>query len=764
MKEKYEIMKKRVVPILLAFVMALICFPLINCTEAYAIGYYGANLDSTNYSSSNPFKNYWGQCTWYAWGRALEKTGTALPCRGNAKTWISAATSTTPRANSVAVWTDGTYGHVAFVEAVENGLLYITEANRGNAGTYSEGIIRLSDGYYTPSFEGKTGAYYCGLPNGYIYCGSINKQPIGWLDVASGGSGKLYVKGWAFDPDEPTKQLSIDIYVGGAAGSGANYYRITANKKRQDVDDVYHCGAYHGFERTLYIPEFGSKQIYAYALDTQGGENPNISGSPIKTTITADKKKPLISNVKVSNISSTGYTVTCDVSDNGAVKKVTFPTWTTNNGQDDIFTDWGDSAKGTISNGKVTYRVKTSEHNREAGCKYITHIYADDYAGNSTNVSAGEIEVPSPISNVEVKDIDSSGYTVTCDVDTDWGVKSLQFPTWSIKNGQDDLIWHTGTISKGKGFYRVQTKDHGNAVCEEYLTHIYVWDNNGHASSVSAGGVMVHNLKKIDAVAATCSENGSQKYYMCTICEKCFSDVKGRTEISKNNYVIPATGNHIWDSGNVTKAATTSAAGIKTYTCTICGKTTTKTIPKLKVNPLAIKVSSKSYTFATKARSFTVGATKAQGKVTYTPDKAAKTAKITASAAGKVTVPAKCPVGTYKITVKAAGNATYAAGTKIVTVKVTKAANPLTIKVANKTYKNAKLKKAATFTIGATKAQGKVTYTLNAAAKKVKIKVTTKGKVTVPKKCKKGTYKITVKAVGNKNYKAGVKTVKIVIN
>ena len=44
-------------------------------------------------------------------------------------------------------------------------------------------------------------------------------------------------------------------------------------------------------------------------------------------------------------------------------------------------------------------------------------------------------------------------------------------------------------------------------------------------------------------------------------------------------------------------------------------------------------------------------------------------------------------------------------------------------------------------------------------AKKAKIVVSAKGKVKIPKKCKKGTYKITVKAAGNKNYKSATKTV-----
>ena len=39
---------------------------------------------------------------------------------------------------------------------------------------------------------------------------------------------------------------------------------------------------------------------------------------------------------------------------------------------------------------------------------------------------------------------------------------------------------------------------------------------------------------------------------------------------------------HTWDGGKVTKKATTSATGVKTYTCSVCSATKTESIPKLK--------------------------------------------------------------------------------------------------------------------------------------------------------------------------------------
>ena len=91
---------------------------------------------------SNPFfqSGYGGQCTSYAWGRAYEKFDINLSPRGHGGTWLNStvtnlttgeelSTGNTVRSNSIAVWSFGTFGHVAFVENVENGRVYFTEAN-----------------------------------------------------------------------------------------------------------------------------------------------------------------------------------------------------------------------------------------------------------------------------------------------------------------------------------------------------------------------------------------------------------------------------------------------------------------------------------------------------------------------------------------------------------------------------------------------------------------------------------------------------------
>lgn len=120
-------------------------------------------------------------------------------------------------------------------------------------------------------------------------------------------------------------------------------------------------------------------------------------------------------------------------------------------------------------------------------------------------------------------------------------------------------------------------------------------------------------------------------------------------------------------------------------------------------------------------------------------------------------------VNAGKATVTVTGKGNYE-GTVKTTFTISKAKNPLTLKKASFAYRKAALKKAKTFNIKIPEKQGKVTYKPDAAARKAGIKITKKGRVTVPENCRAGTFKIRVKAAGNKNFKAGTKTVTIKVS
>ena len=134
--------------------------------------------------------------------------------------------------------------------------------------------------------------------------------------------------------------------------------------------------------------ERGRYTVHIYTYDSAG------QGGSQGISYVFDDKGPTISNITVSDISEAGYTVTCQVTDNIGVLRVQFPTWTTNNGQDDLADNWktNKAVRGTISGDTVTFRVNASDHNGEQGT-YRTHIYAYDTLGNVTSVAVPDVTV-----------------------------------------------------------------------------------------------------------------------------------------------------------------------------------------------------------------------------------------------------------------------------------------------------------------------------------------------------------------------------------
>ena len=124
--------------------------------------------------------------------------------------------------------------------------------------------------------------------------------------------------------------------------------------------------------------------------------NVNIAASK---EVKIDRKAPTATSCEVKNITATGYDVyVYGVTDSTGVDRVLFPTWTQNNGQDDIQANWwettNDTAKGkNLGNGTWHYRVNVTDHKNEYGT-YTTHVYTYDTLGNKQICSSTNIEVP----------------------------------------------------------------------------------------------------------------------------------------------------------------------------------------------------------------------------------------------------------------------------------------------------------------------------------------------------------------------------------
>lgn len=101
------------------------------------------------------------------------------------------------------------------------------------------------------------------------------------------------------------------------------------------------------------------------------------------------------------------------------------------------------------------------------------------------------------ISNIQVYDVTKDGYWVSCYVTDDRGVDRVQFPTWTVAGGQDDLAknWTTNRAVSGDiwGDYVSFYVSAGAHRYEggEYITHIYAFDSAGNKATAVVPTVTV---------------------------------------------------------------------------------------------------------------------------------------------------------------------------------------------------------------------------------------------------------------------------------
>lgn len=144
-----------------------------------------------------------------------------------------------------------------------------------------------------------------------------------------------------------------------------------------------------------------------------------------------------------------------------------------------------------------------------AGTTYKVVLYAvvggkeyKDTMRSFTTTGSSDKTAP-VISDVSVYDISETGYKVKCKADDNVGVVKVQFPTWTVFQGQDDIQPEWWENSKAAGtkdasgyyIYEVKASDH-NGELGDYITHIYAYDKAGNYVSYNAPSV---TLKKAAA-------------------------------------------------------------------------------------------------------------------------------------------------------------------------------------------------------------------------------------------------------------------------
>ncbi len=114
-----------------------------------------------------------------------------------------------------------------------------------------------------------------------------NIPPRGTLDAVSCDS----IAGWAQDQNVDKSAIPVHVYFGGPAGSGAAGLPVTAGDKRADLcTPLGSCEHAFSFPPPLSFFDNKPHPIHAYAIDSEGGQNPELANSP--KTLTCNRMPP----------------------------------------------------------------------------------------------------------------------------------------------------------------------------------------------------------------------------------------------------------------------------------------------------------------------------------------------------------------------------------------------------------------------------------------------------------------------------------------
>ena len=227
----------------------------------------------------------------------------------------------------------------------------------------------------------------------------------------------------------------------------------------------------------------GDYSVHLYYVQNDG-KMVGVGGTTTKVSVAKPEGKLTIAN----NNPKTGTfdVIVSDVYSLQGVREVLLPTWSNENGQDDII--WHKAQKQ--SDGTYKFTVRSSEHKNSVG-DYSVHLYYVQNDGKLVGVggTTTKVSVAKPEGKLTIANNDPKTGTfdvIVSEVSSPQGVREVLLPTWSNENGQDDIIWHKAQRqSDGTYKFTVSASEHKNSV-GDYSVHLYYVQNDG--KMVGVGG------------------------------------------------------------------------------------------------------------------------------------------------------------------------------------------------------------------------------------------------------------------------------------
>ena len=219
---------------------------------------------------------------------------------------------------------------------------------------------------------------------------------------------------------------------------------------------------------------YGQYNIHVYCTD--------ITGDRFFAGKTSKEIDIIKGSLSVNKESEEKYTVILSgVNVPGGAKKIEFPIWSEENGQDDI--QWYTAHKQ--SNGDYAYQISLKKHKGLGD--FFVHAYATTPNGEKIFLGKTSFQTSTPqIGRVKVDNIDhTSGkfQVVISGIKNQELIDKIQVPIWADVN-QADIIWYAARRnSDGNYVVDVDIANHDYR-CDLYQIHVYLTDITGVMSMV----------------------------------------------------------------------------------------------------------------------------------------------------------------------------------------------------------------------------------------------------------------------------------------
>ena len=265
-----------------------------------------------------------------------------------------------------------------------------------------------------------------------------------------------------------------------------------------DAKSLRYNGKAGAWQFTSQAELLPGKHLFDHSVDYTGRFTANAKPAADPTEGSLSGKIDIVNN---DTMTGRFDVVISNVKAPNGVRTVSVPIWSETGGQDDLV--WYTANRQ--ANGTYTVNVKAADHKNSTGL-YNVHLYYVQNNGQLTGVGGTSTQVfiskapeqlkPKASFTIENNNAKSGTFdAVITNITAPLGVKEVLVPSWSLENGQDDLIWHKAT-KQTDGSYRVTIKasehkgDKGN-----YRADAYIVDNSNNRHYISEKVVSVDYVR-----------------------------------------------------------------------------------------------------------------------------------------------------------------------------------------------------------------------------------------------------------------------------